>query len=165
MTVERENDTHGGAFARSAGAAIVVCEADGTWAALLRRELGDDSHALRETRSPAECVEVAANSAGGVVVCELDENRIDDTLALLLEIAIRFPAYRVVIVAKREFAYLEPLVRELGAIYMITSPRQLRAVVDLTRRHLARVELPSQTITERVWDNLPWRAAASGRQG
>jgi len=142
--------------------AVVVCERDGIWAALLDREL-DTSLAVRETRTPGECLDVVTTFAGGVVVCELTEAHLNDTLALMMNLNLRFPAFRIVVVTTGKFAHLEPLVRELGAIHVITSPRKLPVLADLIPRHLARLHFPSQSMTQRFWGNLPWPEAESSK--
>ena len=67
-----------------------------------------------------------------------------------------FPAARLAVVADRSLADYEWLMREAGR--SISSARRDRSapLAQLACRHLAQVPPPPQSLTERIWTNLPW---------
>ena len=60
------------------------------------------------------------------------------------------------VVADRQWADYEWLMREAGAVHFVCSPRRVGPLAQLACRHLAQVPPPQQSLTERIWAALPW---------
>lgn len=139
---------------RHTRARLIVCEREGRWAAALRRETAGTGVRIWETRSVPECCEEAAISPASFVVLEVQGN--------LLE-AMRFiswqrraaPLVRWAATVSRELAACESLLREAGAVHVVTSPRRLWLLVQTACRHLERFEQP-QSVTGDIWVSLSW---------
>jgi hypothetical protein len=69
-----------------------------------------------------------------------------------------YPWARLAVVAGRELAAAEWLLREAGAVHFLTSPRQLAGLMRTARRHLEAVPRPQSSPAEETWAALPWKA-------
>jgi hypothetical protein len=144
----------GGSALRQA-ARLIVCERSGRWAVALRRELAGSGVRVWETRTLADCRNELVASPASFLVAELGRN-VAGLLGLLARQPRQFPAARIAVVADRDHAAWEWLVREAGAVHFLTSPRCAGMLARLACRHLAQVPPPSQSLTERIWSSLPW---------
>lgn len=161
----------------SASIPLVSCERTGNWAEALRQTAirsGRPAISVIETRSTAECrrrlVERRTTSAGVPLVVELSIAAADRICELLAWHARRFGDAPRMVVASREAADYEAIVREAGATSFTASPRDIRScVVEYLRFRddPAHVVIDDRrTLVERIRDSLPWRpvveSAASG---
>jgi hypothetical protein len=160
VTAYREPPPDAGAAAR-----LIVCERTGRWAVALRRELADAGVRVYETRAVADCWYMLAESPGSFLVVELTATNAEALLHRLVRQQRDFPLARVAVVADRDLAAYEWLLREAGAVHFTCSPRRLRALADLACRHLAQVPAPQQSLAERIWAGLPWKEAGFRAQG
>ena len=48
------------------------------------------------------------------------------------------------------------VLREAGAVHFVDSIRRVAPLARLACRHLAQVPPPQQSLSERIWTNLPW---------
>jgi hypothetical protein len=138
---------------------VIVCERRGTWAAGLRRHVPREIRVC-ETRTLGDCRRELALAPGSLVVVELWRTDVDGTLALLTDVARRFPQARAVAVAERGCEPFEWLLREAGAIHFMTSPRQSATLARLAVRHVSRVPVARTTLVAQIWDSLPWQEMA-----
>lgn len=138
-------------------ARLIVCERTGRWAVALRRELSDAKVRLQETRSIAECWEVLAGAPAGLAVVELTAPVVGELLEHLARLQRELPLARVAVVADRGLSDYEWLMREAGAVHFCCSPRRLGPLASLAVSHLAEAPQPRQSITGRIWADLPWR--------
>lgn len=135
---------------------LIVCERRGQWAVALRRELASCSVRVYETRSLTECRQRVAQCPSSFVVMELAAASADgmaEDVALLLR---EFPLARLAVVASRKLAAYETLMREAGATHFTTSPRESGVLAGLACRHLDTAAHPKHTVTQRIWESLPW---------
>lgn len=146
-----------GSPATEAPARWAICERSGAWAVALRREAAPQGLRLYETRSLADGWAMLEQSPAGFLVAELTLANADALLARMAGLERRFPRARVAVVAERSLADYEGLLREAGAAWFATSPRELKPMVTLVQRHLQRAPLPPRDFTQQVWDSLPWR--------
>ncbi len=137
-------------------ARLVVCEQTGRWALALRRELAGAGLRVWETRSPEDCGSVLVESPASFVVLELSEKKIGETLDFARSWQAEFPLFRFAIVADRDLAPYKWLMAEAGAVEFICSVRKTAALARTACRHLAQVPSLPQSLTERIWANLPW---------
>lgn len=135
---------------------LLVCEQTGRWAAGLRRELAESGVRVRELRSLDDCGPELADAPASFLVLELTRRHLAALLTALPLWRKCHPAMRAAVVAPRELAPFEWLVREAGAVHFLCSPRQLGALARIVLRHGAQVPPPPQSLTQRLWAGLPW---------
>jgi hypothetical protein len=138
-------------------ARLIVCERRGRWAALLRQKLADAGVRVWETRLLTDCESEIAASPASIVVIELTPSNLDELLRTVRHWATDFPLLRWMAVADRALADHEWLLRDAGAIHFCCSPRQTDALAQIACRHLSQIPPPPQSLTERIWDSLPWQ--------
>jgi len=143
--------------AAEARARWAVCERSGAWAIALRQEAAPVGLRLYETRSLADGWAVLEQSPASFLVAELTLANADGLLARMAGLERQFPRARVAVVAERSLAEYEWLLREAGAVWFATSPRELKPLVALAQRHLQLAPVPARDFTQQVWDSLPWR--------
>ncbi len=90
------------------------------------------------------------------VVVELTSSVTDELLERMARLTVEFPKVRVAVVADRSMTDYQWLMREAGAVHFTCSPRRLAPLAQTASRHLARVPVPQQSLTERIWSSLPW---------
>jgi len=134
---------------------LVVCERTGRWAAALRCELSGAGLRVWETRSLADCGTLLAESPASFAVLELSERRIREILDFIRHWQAEFPLFRFAVVADRDLASYKWFMHEAGAADFICSVRKIGAVTRTACRHLAQSPPLPQSLTERIWANLP----------
>jgi hypothetical protein len=137
-------------------ARLIVCERLGHWAAALRRELHVPELRVYETRSLAECWEMLAGHPASFVVAELTRPAVQALLDRIVRLGKEFPPARAAVVAERDLAPCEWLVRESGAVHFCVSPREAGPLARLAVRHLEAAPQPERTLVQQIWDELPW---------
>ena len=160
-------------------ARLVVCERTGRWAVALRRELTGVGLRVWETRTLADCGELLAESPASFVVLELRQQKpeginrlidragrgcgavsqLEETMDFLLKWQAEFPLFRFSIVADRGVAPYRWFLQEAGATDFLCSVRRIVTLAQMACRHLAQVPPLPQSLTERIWANLPWSGA------
>jgi len=143
--------------APEARAQWAVCERSGAWAIALRREAAHLDLHLYETRSLADGWAVLEQSPASFLVAELTLANADALLARMAGLERQFPRARVAVVAERSLAEYEWLLREAGAVWFATSPRELKPMIAIVQRNMQLTPLPARDLTQQVWDSLPWR--------
>ena len=141
-------------------ARIVVCESDSSWAVALRREAGSLPVSIHETRSLEECRRLLDEHPASFLVVQLTRAGLEELLGFLARTTRDYPRARVAVVAGRELAAAEWLVREAGAVHFVASPRQLTGLVRTAHRHCEAVPRPRLSLAEEVWAGLPWSREA-----
>ena len=111
---------------------------------------------LVETRSLPDCWEMLARHAGSLLVVELTEGNAEALVDRLARLPREHPRARAVVVADRSLAEYELWVREAGATWFETSPRNLSGIAAMARRHLDSIPAPTRGLAEEVWAKLPW---------
>jgi hypothetical protein len=139
-----------------AQARLIVCERSGAWADRLRRELAGRNVALAETRTPREARAALSQSPSACLVLELVPGGAEEALDLLIDLPRGYPHVRAAVVADRQLADYEGLVRELGAVAFASSPRGLALLADTLARQLAAMPAAASGLTEGLLDALPW---------
>jgi DNA-binding NtrC family response regulator len=142
--------------------ALIVCEQTGEWAAALRRQLDGNLVRLFESRSFVECRQLATQHSSVVVVLELSGTNASSLVAVLRQLERALPNVRPIVVADRQLAMFESLMREAGAIHFLVSPRSLSNVVELAKRRAAEMQAAvSETSDDddprpAILARLPW---------
>jgi hypothetical protein len=139
-------------------ACLITCEKRGTWAAALRREIDCEVH---ETRAVAACWREISARPHSFLVAELTPENAELLIGRLADLGRLFPGAAAVVVAQRRLRRLEWLVREAGAVHFEVSPRRLRFVAEMARRHLASAPTADLAPTQRILASLPWSSFRS----
>ncbi len=134
---------------------LVVCESAGHWVVALRRELGAAVR-IHQTHTIDQCWQVLVDAPASFAVVELTGGNADLLLERMLRLNRELPLCRVGVVADRNLADCQWLIREAGAVHFTCSPRRLKPLAELARRHLDRAPVHKQSPTRRIWANLPW---------
>jgi hypothetical protein len=135
---------------------LIICERSGSWSVALRGELAEAGVRLWECRSLPEAWEALAQTPSAFVIAEAACEDLDNLLRRMAWFSRDFPQGRIAVVAQKNMARFEWLLREAGAVHFLTSPRRLTPLAGLVVRHLANVPLPVQTMVQRIWASLPW---------
>jgi len=150
----------------------IVCEHSSRWAAALRTELTHrsdraDPGVMHEVRSLPELTEQLRACQGCLVLIQATPENLEAVLTWLAE-AVRSkkstPTVVLLDCPSIDRDILAAVLREAGAADVIQSPRQLRPVVALGRRHAASCDVAISsrpqlgTSFERwAWSLLPWQ--------
>jgi DNA-binding LytR/AlgR family response regulator len=141
-------------------ASWIFCEPRGNWMVACRRALtaspSKETIRLIETRNVAECRQKIANSPGAFVTIELTAECCDEALQLMMDLLRWHADVAFAVTAERAWRNYEPLVRELGAVHFVVSPRQVQPLAAMAARHLSRWSESEQTVPERTLARLPW---------
>jgi hypothetical protein len=100
-----------------------------------------------------------------MLVLEATADSLPQVLSWLARLDREFPQARAVVVAERSLAPYEWAVREAGALAMSTSPRNLGPLAALVKSFLNIYQRGESTMTERVWNSLPWKPVATAANG
>ena len=138
-------------------ARLIVCETRGGWAAALRREVDGRVY---ETRSLAACWRELAEWPHSLLVLEGTLDNCVELTGRLADLRREYPGAVAVVVTERHLRALEWLARESGAAHFVASPRDLKPVAQLARRHLAAAPALDLPPAQRILASLPWPNAA-----
>jgi hypothetical protein len=141
--------------------ALIVCEPSGQWATALRQASAERPLPLVETRRPMEVWRCLADAPASMVALAWSAERRAESAELADRVGRRFRKARVVALVDRRPPNDGWLARELGAIHVCHSPRQVAAVVRLARRHLgSRAAVQHWRVMderiEQILQTLPW---------
>ena len=81
-------------------------------------------------------------------------------LAVSAQLCRDYPAARLVALADGRFDWAKWSILEAGAVWFCSSPRRLSEVAGIARSHRAQVPRPSQSLEQKILDELPWQAPA-----
>ncbi len=95
-----------------------------------------------------------------LLAVELTRENLAGVLDLLSGLGRKFPLAAAMVLAERGFEPYEWLMREAGAVYFTTSPRESDDLARLAIRHVSRISPPRTHFAARIWDALPWSEAA-----
>ena len=138
---------------------LILCERRGKWAVAVARHL-KTSIRVTQTRSLAECGGALAAAPSSLVALEMTRENLADPMAWLAEMAARFPAAKMVVLADRDLASFEWQARELGAGHYLVSTRQSEELALLAARHLADRRARRTNLAGQIWEQLPWSHVA-----
>lgn len=109
-----------------------------------------------ETRSLFDCSDALRAHPGSFVLLELVDRNGGALLKWLADLDQLDPQARGAVAADRSMRSWEWLVREAGAVWFVTSPRQVGPIARMARRHLEAIPKPPRPLVEELWDSLPW---------
>ena len=115
---------------------IVVYESDGLLAGSVRKLAADHHWLVRESRQPAACLNLLADSRPALLLLKLERD-LQEGLTLLSRVAERAPDCPVVLISDvkmegaEQRAQLSALAFDLGARYVLFPPLQQPVIDDL----------------------------------
>jgi hypothetical protein len=113
---------------------VIVCERGNNWAIALRFALQESRLRVFETRTWADSIAAWEQSPQSVIAVELRTNNLVEVVRNLAELRRRSSGAAAVVLAEREMAECEWIVREAGAIYVARSKRNLSPLARLLVR-------------------------------
>jgi hypothetical protein len=148
-------------------ARFIVCERTGKWAIALRRELQTGGPRVFETRSLDDCRRELAVSPASFVAVEVTADNFETLVMWMKRLETDCPRARVAVLGDRHLEAGQWLLREVGAVQVVFSPRELGSIARMVRRHLASLPVVEDSDRQLVWRKLPWTedsSAGSGRR-
>jgi hypothetical protein len=148
---------------RASAGRVIVVERTGRWAIAMRAARSAHAATNRaaslrvvEARSFDECQRWLCRQKAALAVVEIEQATAPTALELLATIDRELPGVLAVAVADPALGDLEPVVRELGAVDFITTPRLSGTLVELALRHAAQQVDGPTTFAEQIRSSLPW---------
>lgn len=147
----------------------LICEESGRWAAALRTAFGrrDDAWSrprLTEVRNLAELANLPREREANLILMEVGTARVTRVLDLAARLNSQGVPFVALLKDAAERAPLGDLLWEIGAVEVVSSPRDLRGLLELYTRLAARSPVGSdkhfdqQSFTDWAWSVLPWQA-------
>jgi hypothetical protein len=141
-------------------AKVLIREASGDWAALLRRHLPDGA-AIVELRQLDELWPRLREAPRAVVAMELQTDLGSAVLTELMRINHEFPQAVAVVLAQRNLREWEDICREAGAVAFIAGLRNIDDLVEIVRfRNGSEAEWTADDeqspLEDRILTGLPW---------
>jgi hypothetical protein len=143
---------------------LILCEKANHWAAALRSALAGASPKIVETRSLAACETELALSPESLVGLEATLPGAESILDFILRARRAYPRATVAGFVSSETIAMAPLLRESGAIEVISSVLDAPSLARLARRQFAFASEPELSLRELAFARMPWPAYASARQ-
>ena len=138
---------------------LIVCEKSSHWAAGLRVALAGQPPAIVETRSLAQAEAMLAESPASLIAVETTAANLEAVLELFWHASRQFHQALFAGLLAQECADAEPLLREAGAIDVLTTVLQAGRLARLARRQSALAPAVEPiTMRQLVAERLPWSA-------
>jgi hypothetical protein len=137
-------------------ARLIVCEKANRWAVALRWALADDGIRVHETRNWADCCQAMQPAERVLLALEMREDNVEEVLRRLFALRQSDADIGTVILTRRALREYEWPLRELGALHVALSPRNLQPLVGLAQRFLHQAEKSPQNPHDWAWERLPW---------
>ena len=142
----------------SSSGVCIVWERSGFWGVHLKQMLRGTGIVVQRCASSAECWQRLEQRPASILVLEAGQARLQQAFELLCSMGWRFPDARALVVLPRGNEQQGWWLREVGAIHVIHSIRELSAAVRIVRRHVAQAPPIEMPWIERVYAGLPWSA-------
>ena len=137
-------------------ARFIVCERSTKWAVALRRQLQAGDPRVYETRTLDDCLQTVAADPTSIVAVEATAANLEALVKWIRRLRGEFRRAAIVVLGSRGLEPSEWLLREVGALHAVFSPRDLQPVLWLVRRHLAAQKAEDESDPQSVWRQLPW---------
>jgi hypothetical protein len=145
-----------------ARARVIVCEKGNSWAVALRWALAGSGLRVHETRDWIGGCQAIDPGALNLLALELREDNLEHVYQGVVEVRQQFPNAAVIVLMDRALRDHEWDLRELGALHVAISQRNLDPVARLVQRFVKQSPDLQQDPDEFAWNRLPW-PEASGR--
>lgn len=142
---------------------LILCERTGSqaaaWLRLLATPLRNRRLEMTQVRSLQQCDSELADSPYSVAVVEVTSANLAAVQMRLMDWKRRLPRAIFLAQGTLELESYELLLREAGASAVAFSTLSLPPLAKLVRRHLALAPRPEVSLTDSIWQRLPWPAA------
>ena len=101
--------------------------------------------------------EALQQSPASFLGLELTGDNFESVACSLKQLSRDYPRARAVILSERSLQHYEWILREAGAVDFLVSPRRLRLLAAMAKRHIGRVWSNSTARDQTIWQRLPWR--------
>src|SRR5262245_58921854 len=143
---------------------VIICEKSSHWAAALRSELAGTAPEVVETRSLTACEGELSQSPASLLVLETTLSNVETILDFIGHARRVFPSCTIAGLLTPETSAIAPLLREAGAIEVISSVLASPRLARLARRQFALAPEPELSLRELAFEHMPWPAHASPHQ-
>jgi hypothetical protein len=149
---------------------LLICERKGRWAADWRRlAVSRADHwpraRLMEVRLEDECLAALASAPAAMVLLECTAASLPGRLALMEKIDRLYPEALCVAAVDPGLEPWHDLLREFGAVHLVTSPLGLVQLAQMLTRREVPDAAHGDTLRSRIWNRLPWPQAAERVRG
>ena len=146
----------------------LICEESGRWAAALRIAFDRSEHItsrprLTEVRNLAELSNHPGERQADLVLVEVGTTSAAQTLEFAARLGARGTPFAALLKDALERSRLADLLWEAGAVEVVSSPRDLRGLLERHGRSTAHSRaglgesLDSQSLADWAWSLLPWQ--------
>jgi len=146
--------------ASMSAARLIVCERTSRWAAALARALPNPSKLVVSVRSLVQCQAALESAPASLAAVEIAPADLASTIEFFARTA-RFPKAQLAALVPAELAAAELLLREAGAVDVLTTLAQAPRLARLFVRHQRRAPATDRSFQELVAERLPWPALAA----
>ena len=112
---------------------------------------------LYETRSLRQAWEALQESPASFLGLELTGDNFESVACSLKQLSRDYPRARAAVLTDRPLQHYEWILREAGAVDFLVSPRRLRLLAAMAKRHIDQAWSESTTGEQTIWQRLPWR--------
>lgn len=137
---------------------IIVCEKNSHFAPAVRRELGQQTQQVVETRSLLGCAAALAESPESLVAIESTPANLELVIAFIGKIRHQYPQATTVALASADSLSASNLLAEAGAIAIFTSVLETPRLAQLAHQKHSQSTPPDLTLQEFINERLPWPA-------
>ena len=138
-------------------ARAIVCEETTKWAIALRRASHGAPLRILETRSLQTCWQEVLTNPASFVMLECLPVNLERTVRWIQQFGTRFRNARVAVLCDPKIESSQWLLREVGAVHTVLSPRNLEPLIGILRRHLDSIPVVEDSLRHQIWQRLPWK--------
>jgi hypothetical protein len=146
----------------------LICEESGRWAAALRMAFGRSHHVssrprLIEVRSLTELADLSREREADLALIEVGTANVTQVLDFAVRLNAQGTPFVALLKDTAERVRLADLLWEIGAVEVVSSPRDLRGLLELYTRLAAHSpvrpdkDFDQQAFTDWAWSLLPWQ--------
>ena len=137
-------------------ARFILCERTGKWVVALRRALSASGPRVFETRHLDDCWKEVVACPASMVAVEVTAANLPHVTTWLRQFSHRFCHAQAVVLGARGLESSEWLLREMGAVHVVFSPRDMTSLIRVVRRHVAGHPAGERSPRQLVWQRMPW---------
>ena len=139
-------------------ASLIVCEKTPRFAPALRAALGSSPISMIELRGLGQCEASVAEAPASLLAAEITVTNLTAVIDFMDRIGRRFSQSRWTALITLDLGPVEPLLREAGAIDVLTTTLEAPRLARLARRHVALAPVQAFDLHELIGRRMPWPA-------
>jgi hypothetical protein len=142
-------------------ACLIVCEKTPRWASAFRLALGGKGPRVVETRGISGLEAALGEAPASLAAIETTATGVNAAVEVIDRLTRRFPLARMIALVAPEEMDAAGLLREAGAVDVLSSTCEAPRVAGLARRQMARAPREEVSLREWVAERMPWAAFAA----